>query len=318
MEIADGIHRIQAPLGDRFVCMYLLLGESAALLIDTGLAPMPAEVLDPYLGRIGVGWDRVRYVLTSHIDFDHTGGNAAVRERAPQACFMCHELDRPMIQDVEAMIIGRYACYAHDHGIDETDETKDFIRASAGHVLIDLALRGGERLRLSPDWVVDILHTPGHSLGHLSVWDRRSASLIILDAALGDAVLTAEGEPAFPPTYRYPSSYESTIRRLMAMRAKRVLTSHYPAYEGEAGDAFLALGLGYVDRVEDALRGAIRGAGGGITMRGLIDQTSAALGDWPDGTYLCWPFAGHLERMLEHGLIAKSRESDIASYRWIG
>lgn len=318
MEIADGIHRIQAPLGDRFVCMYLLVGKSSTLLIDTGLAPMPGEVLDPYLKQIGVGWGRVRYVLTSHIDFDHTGGNAAVRERSPNASFMCHELDRPMIEDVEAMITGRYACYGHDHGIDETEETKDFIRENAGHVPVNLSLRGGERLGLGDGWAVDILHTPGHSLGHLSVWDARSRSLIILDAALGDAVLTASGEPAFPPTYRYPSSYESTIRRLMAVGADRVLTSHYPAYEGEAGQAFLALGLGYIDRVECTLRDAIRNAKNGITMRGLIDQTSAALGTWPDGTYLCWPFTGHLERMLEHGIITKSHDGKIASYRWVG
>ena len=37
MEIAPRIHRIEAPLGDRFVCMYLFVGTESALLLDTGL-----------------------------------------------------------------------------------------------------------------------------------------------------------------------------------------------------------------------------------------------------------------------------------------
>jgi len=30
MEIAQGIHRIETPLADRFVCLFLLVGEEAA------------------------------------------------------------------------------------------------------------------------------------------------------------------------------------------------------------------------------------------------------------------------------------------------
>ena len=42
MEVAPRIHRIEAPLGDRFVCMYLFVGVESALLLDTGLDGMPA------------------------------------------------------------------------------------------------------------------------------------------------------------------------------------------------------------------------------------------------------------------------------------
>ena len=37
MEVAPGIHRIQTPFGDRFICLYLLVGSEAALLVDTGV-----------------------------------------------------------------------------------------------------------------------------------------------------------------------------------------------------------------------------------------------------------------------------------------
>ncbi len=53
MEIAPGIHRIETPLGDRFVCLYLLVGSEHALLLDTGVDSTPAEYLAPYLDQIG-------------------------------------------------------------------------------------------------------------------------------------------------------------------------------------------------------------------------------------------------------------------------
>ena len=51
MEIAQGIHRVEAPLGDRFVCMYLLVGDECTILIDTGIAKMPQDILLPYMER---------------------------------------------------------------------------------------------------------------------------------------------------------------------------------------------------------------------------------------------------------------------------
>src|SRR2546423_294854 len=80
MEVAPGIHRIEAPLGDRFVAMYLLVGDECTLLLDTGLDKMPDQYIAPYLDQIGVPASKIRYVINSHADFDHTAGNASAKE----------------------------------------------------------------------------------------------------------------------------------------------------------------------------------------------------------------------------------------------
>ena len=54
MEVAPGIHRIEAPLGDRFVAMHLLIGDECALLFDTGMDRTPYDYMLPYLDQIGV------------------------------------------------------------------------------------------------------------------------------------------------------------------------------------------------------------------------------------------------------------------------
>ncbi|MEZ4659127.1 MAG: MBL fold metallo-hydrolase [Caldilineaceae bacterium] len=124
MQVAPNIHRIEAPLGDRFVCVYLLVGSECALLVDTGIDSTPHTYIAPYLDAIGVAPAQIRYVITSHSDFDHTAGNGALAELAPQALFLCHALDRPLVEDIELMISDRYGEFRADHGVDERMRAK--------------------------------------------------------------------------------------------------------------------------------------------------------------------------------------------------
>lgn len=317
MEITSGIHRIEAPLGDRFVAVYLLAGEEDALLIDTGMDDTPHTYIAPYLDQIGLDPQRIRYVLTSHADFDHSAGNRSMKELAPNALFLCHVLDQPMIEDIEVMISARYGEFAADHGIDETDESKQFIRTSSRHVPVNVTVNGGETIRLGPTWHVEILHAPGHSRGHLSVYDARSQTLIICDATLGSAVLRKDGKPAFPPTYRYVDSYVATMNRFRGMNANLLLTCHYPVYRGTGVAEFLAESRAYVDRVDQALLDELAHVSAPPTMRELCTTLSPVLGEWPDAAniFLVYPLQGHLERLVQYGAVVTGRRDGLMTYR---
>jgi glyoxylase-like metal-dependent hydrolase (beta-lactamase superfamily II) len=296
------------------------VGDERALLIDTGLDATPQDHLEPYLRQIGLAPDQIDYVLITHADFDHMGGNAAVRQLAPCAAFLCHELDRTMIEDIERMITARYGEYAADHQIDDSPETKDWIRANARGVPIDIGLQGGESVRLGADWRIQILHTAGHSRGHLSVYDPRSRTAIITDTALGRTLVTTAGAPAFPPTYRYVEPYLASIQRLQGMPIETLLTSHFPVYKGDESAAFLAASRAYAEQVDAAVRDELRGSDAAVSMRELIERLAPRLGDWPTGAevYLVYPLQGHLERMTQHGLIAANRGAERVTYRWAG
>ncbi|MEE2659697.1 MAG: MBL fold metallo-hydrolase [Candidatus Latescibacterota bacterium] len=321
IEVAPRIHRIEAPFMGRFVCMYLLVGDLSCLLVDTGTDPMPGEFIVPYLDEIGVDPSRIRYVVNTHADFDHTAGNASVQELNPKAVFMCHAFDQVMVEDIERMIEDRYSEYEADHGIGDGDEAKEFIRSSSRHVNMDIALQGGEQLRLGADWCVEILHTAGHSRGHVSVHDASSRSLIIADSTLHNAVPLADGSPAFPPTYRYTESYLASMGRFRSMDFDLLLTSHYPICHGavEIGN-FLGESRAFVDRVESALERELQGAETGRALRELTENLGTALGEWPQeaSSYLCFPFLGHLERMERHGKVKTGRRDGLLSYIWSG
>ncbi|TDE09862.1 MBL fold metallo-hydrolase [Jiangella asiatica] len=305
MEVAPGLHRIETPFGPRVNAVYLFAGSRGSLLVDTATDETARSHVIPYLQHAGVGPDRLRYVLTTHSDYDHMAGNAALREYAPAAAFVCHELDRPMIEDIELMITGRYGEFSADHGHDETDDTKAAIRAATGTTPVDVGLQGGEVVDLGDGWRVTVLHTPGHSWGSISVHDPRSGTLVVGDAVLGNAVVTAEGEPAFPPTYRYVDTYVSTIRAMRTLAPQTLLTSHYAIQRGPAVAEFLAESQAFVDRTEQTLRAELRGAGGAVTVRELTEKLSPELGGWPQeaAAALFFPLSGHLERLAAYGLI---------------
>jgi glyoxylase-like metal-dependent hydrolase (beta-lactamase superfamily II) len=318
MEVAPGIHRIETLLGNRLLCLFLLVGDEQILLVDTGLDGTPDAAIVPYVESAGLDPRRIRYVLTTHADFDHMGGNAALRAVAPHALFMCHELDRPMIEDVDWLIEQNYGQFRADHGIDETADAKVWIRANARGIPIDLGLAGGERLRLGTDWAVEILHTPGHTRGHLSIYDPRSSVAVITDSALWHGLVTSEGAPAFPPTYRFVDDYVASTQRLQGLHIHTLLTCHYPVQVGPAVDEFLAETRAYVDRVDAALRDELSSSAAARTTRELIDALGPRLGDWADNTYLVYPLVGHLERLEQYGLVEATRRDDLIAWRWRG
>jgi glyoxylase-like metal-dependent hydrolase (beta-lactamase superfamily II) len=188
MEIAEGIHRIESDLGERFMCQYVIAGGERALLVDTGLADTPSDVIVPYLSRAGLEPD---VVLISHADNDHVGGNRAFRDAHPNALYACHENDRRWVESNEALVRENYGWHA-EYGFPPMD-AGELLASMSGDSSIDVGLRGGETIRLDADRRVEVLHLPGHTLGHLGLWDERTRAAIIIDAVLADGIYDRAG-----------------------------------------------------------------------------------------------------------------------------
>jgi glyoxylase-like metal-dependent hydrolase (beta-lactamase superfamily II) len=318
MEIVKGIHRIQAPLGDRFVCVYLLVGEEATLLVDTGLDDTPATYILPYMQENGFDPAHVRYILTSHSDFDHTAGNRAAKELFPNALLMCHRLDQAMVEDMQLILDAHYDEFKASHGIFESEEARATMLAQSRTAPVDVTLTGGETLRLSQEWQVELWHTPGHSRGHMTVSDPRSRGLVICDATLFNAVLRADGTPAFPPTYRYVDTYMATLGQFEAIRPPLLLTSHYPVLEGAEVESFLAESRRFVEHADWQLRELLKNGAEPFTMREIIEELSPKLGEWPSSASpaLSQPLQGHLERLGKHELVVKGQRDGLVTFEW--
>jgi len=316
MLLRPGLHRIPAPLGQRFIALHLMTGPAGALLFDTGVAGSVPGTLLPYLAEIGMDPTEIRWVISSHCDFDHTGGNAALAAVAPDAEILAGRADVAMTEDVELLISARYGEFALRDRFDDPPETTAEVRASTGLVPVTRVLDGGEVFDLGGGRLIEALSVPGHSPGHLALWDPANSALLISDAVLGETVPFADGRPAFPPTYRDTVAYVDTIRRLRGYDAQLLLTAHYPVYEDGDVNAFLDGSLAYTERVDRVIEGVLSG-GEELTSLELIHRCAADLGPWGEAAaeYLIFPMTGNLERLVAQGRVAEGYRDGIRTWR---
>jgi glyoxylase-like metal-dependent hydrolase (beta-lactamase superfamily II) len=277
-EVAPGIHRIESDLGPRFMAQYLLVGEQRTILVDTGVAGTPDAALIPALDVADVEPD---LILVSHADLDHCGGNRRMRERFPRALLACHELDRRWVESNAAMLAENYLWH-EPYGLAEPDEAerKEMLAELGGDTPVDVGLRGGETIRTAPGRRLEVLHLPGHTMGHIGIWDPESRVAIIIDAALSDGIYDRVGNRLIPPRYYDADAYRQTIRRIRALEPELLLTSHYtPMRRADARD-FCDRSLAYVDAVEAIVHEAR--ASGETDLRQLSERVDRHLGPFPE------------------------------------
>ena len=281
MEVAAGIHRIESDLGVRFMAQYVLAGGARTLLVDTGMSWTPAGAIGPYLDSIGLALDAIDDVVTSHADNDHVGGNRALRDLHPRVRMACHELDRRWVESNEALVAENYL--GHEaFGFDEPDEAgrAELVASCGGDCPVDEGLRGGETLRLSHDWRVEILHLPGHTHGHLGVWDERSRAAIVIDAVLERGIYSRAGDLLIPPRIYDVRAYRRTIGRLLELEPDLLLTAHYPVMDAREGTAFLERSLAFADELEQAARAEV--AAGTTELWPLTQRMLERFGPYPE------------------------------------
>jgi glyoxylase-like metal-dependent hydrolase (beta-lactamase superfamily II) len=303
-EVAPGIFRIESILGPRPFAQYLLR-EERSLLVDTGITTTPDDLILPAFQALGLDPADLDYVLISHADVDHFGGNAAIRAAAPRAIVCAHVADCDWIGDRERILRERYGWYAaHGPDADYDADTKDWLRNALGpDVPVDLQLVGGEEFRLGPSLAVEVPHLPGHSAGHIGLWDPASRSAIITDAALGAGLLNNEGEVIHPPPYMLLEEYEATVRWLQQLTPERLLTAHYAIMEGAQVDHFLGESLAFVARARSAIEEAVE-ASHEVTIAGLLTALNPVLGPFTSmSNELGGPIRAHLQELVVSGRI---------------
>lgn len=318
MEIAPGIHLISGLVGSRPLQLYLLCGSKRCILLDSGCAPDPDRMIFPYLRSIGMGPENIDMVINTHCDMDHCGGNHAIKRANPNVEITCGEKDRKLIENPQVMWEERYNAYDEQHGIHYDEATRHAIFEALGNPQsVDRTWGGGETLNLADDWHVEIHHTPGHSMGHLAVFDPRTRTLFSGDAVHGSMYPDLQGKPVLCPTYLQVDSYIETIHSLECLPVECLATCHWPLKKGSAIRDFLAESLSFVHRAEQIVLSQLSSFPQGLALRELISKVGPQLGSWPRATEgeLVYALAGHLDLLLSQGLIVAVPQTNPAIFR---
>ena len=310
MEIAPDIHRIPCIfMGERVAYVHLLIGEESSILLDTCCAHNPAQEILPYMERIGFDREKLSYIIISHSDLDHQGGNEPMKAAAPNAKMFCHSLDLPWIESTDAIMQGRYLQFDAPHGLETPQDAIDEMRALTLSCPLDGTLEGGERFRLGPDWWVRVVNTPGHTYGHIALYCERSQTLLAGEAALWHGILDMNDRPVLPPTYCYVDSYLQTIDRLLELPIDVFSAAHWPVYRDAADiSSFLRESREYCLFIEEQLLlfGRQRGR---FTLKDALETLAPRVRRWDESGdgLLTFPFYGNLVRLTQRGLLIEGR-----------
>ena len=293
-------HRIRIPLGERFADLWLFLGENHHLLFDIGLKGTISDAVLPELEKLGFGAESIDTVVISHLDVDHCGDAGNLSTVLPNAVSIAHRGDEAAISDWDTFSAQRGREFAAGWGLDESPEAMAWMRDVFAPGPVTRVLSDEVTLHLDDGRALEIWHVPGHSLGHLAIYDQEYDTLAISDAVLGNAVPLANGTPSFPPTYRHVDSYLQTITRIRNLNPHTLLTAHYGDYIGDKVSLFLDESETFVHLLDSVIRDVLSNQP--KTLEDLVKEINPLVATWPvEGTYtaLAFPVAGHLEQLLK-------------------
>lgn len=184
---------------------YLLNGENKSLLIDTGLV-----ICNIYDEAVKLT-DKTIIAAATHIHWDHIGGHRYFPE------FYCHgeELDWlsgefPLSADtVRDMVVDR--CDLPE-GFDVGGYT--MFQGTPARILKDRDIIdiGGR--------VIEVLHTPGHSPGHMCFWEKEKGYLFTGDCVYKDTLFAY-----YPSTD--PIAYLASLERIADLPVYKVFPAHH-------------------------------------------------------------------------------------------
>lgn len=312
MELYPNVYQIQSLFNERNLFQYFFRG-AQGVLVDTGIAETPERVIYPYLDRLGLGPGAISLAITTHSDMDHQGGNNAIKNGSPGALLACGEADRDLVENPRALYDRRYNFLKADHhaGMDPVPPPD-----AGSPRAMDLTFSGGESIRLADDWRLSIFHVPGHSRGHLALYDARYKAVFIGDAVHGRGCPKAGGGLAIPVTYYQVDAYLSTLRYFENLAVDVVYSGHWPAMSGEEFRDFLSESRQTVEMFDRVILRSLAEHQQGLTLNELISAVASAAGDWPQASWILamYPVKGHLDRLESLGKIRLRREA--RPFRW--
>jgi glyoxylase-like metal-dependent hydrolase (beta-lactamase superfamily II) len=246
-EVAPGVHRMALPLGIHgvmTVSAYLLAGDGADTLVDCGVAAAPTEDGDPgpdgtaaleaALTACGSGFELIERIVVTHAHIDHFGLAGEVVRRSGGALWMHRrtELDLAKYGEPDEAVDRRELMLA-DHGLfgPELTETSrglcDWLPVMPSIGRPSTLLDGGERFVVG-DRTWEVLHTPGHSWGHVCLWSAADRLLCSGDHLLKVASPPVTFERGFDADPM--GSYLASLERVRLLDPALTLPGHGPPF----------------------------------------------------------------------------------------
>jgi glyoxylase-like metal-dependent hydrolase (beta-lactamase superfamily II) len=227
MRIADNMAMIALNLGSMSVHTAILFDQDSWTLVDTGM-PGSAPAIRELAKQEGVGDLPLKTILLTHQDIDHIGGLPGFQVVEAPTVF-AHPDDSGAINGTQPMIkVSQERMATLLQNMPEAVRLpfeRAYLHPTRPNV--DRTFTDGETLPIAGGLVV--IHTPGHTPGHVSLYHQPSKTLIA-----GDASVAKDGELMGPNPSHTPNMAQAieSLKKLLAYDIENIICYHGGLVQG--------------------------------------------------------------------------------------
>jgi len=208
---------------------FLSLGEMG-MLIEGGTGPT-FQIITSQIDALGIDPGRIEYVILTHTHADHIGALPHLKREWPHLKLLASAPGSKILNMSELynefllVDLGIAQLMKAKAEFDEMPATPEDYRFE-----VDLIVEGGDTIELGDGITWEIIDSQGHSPCHISMYEKKEATLVLGDAA---GFYVPEEDVFWPNYFVSLKGYCDSIRKLYNFPAKRAALSHNTVIEGD-------------------------------------------------------------------------------------
>lgn len=241
MRVANGVEMLELSantvLGPTTIHPTLIWDQDSVILVDTGF-PNLLPAIRQAIEEAGVGFAQLSHIIMTHHDIDHIGNLSAIVNEVPHKVeVLAHNDECPYVQgDLPPVKMNSRPDPQVDERYKQLSEEQRqavmsvFANFKAYTAPVDRTLTDGEELPYCGG--ITVIHTPGHTLGHICLYHRESKTLIT-----GDALFVEDGALIPAPSFLNYNNEDAlrSLKKLIPYDVENIISYHGGLFKNPGG-----------------------------------------------------------------------------------
>lgn len=184
MTVNWNLRALEINLGGFTIFPTLIWNEKTAILVDTGM-PGLLPVFKNEMSKLDVPFERLSAIILTHQDLDHIGSLPELTTVNPNLSVFAHEVEKPYIEGELPLIKTNGENMTAEKWAAIPDALKPLYE-NPPTAKVTNTLEDGAEVEGFPG--IEVIATPGHTPGHVSLYVKQTKTLIA-----GDALTCSDG-----------------------------------------------------------------------------------------------------------------------------
>jgi glyoxylase-like metal-dependent hydrolase (beta-lactamase superfamily II) len=235
MKIADGVEALELTVNlmGRQTTIYptLFWDEESVILVDAGFPGLEQQI-EEAIEKAGVSFIKLNTVILTHQDIDHVGSLPVILAKSQHEIeVLAHEVEKPYIQGDKPLLKANPERIAKMFKAlpEEQRKRMEAVFLNPPKAKVDRIIEDREELPYCGGIIV--IHTPGHTTGHICLYHKPSKTLVT-----GDALTAENGQLSGPnPAATYDmGEANKSVKKIAQYEIENVVCYHGGVFQGNA------------------------------------------------------------------------------------